>query len=793
MKKKLLSLAIATTTLPLTVEVSAQYLEEIVVTSRKRVETVQDTPVSVRAISAQTIEKYDISSLEKVAAMSPEFTVGRSSNGSGAQLTMRGIGSSSTSIGVEQSVAVIVDDVYYGQGRIINEGMFDLERIELLKGPQALFFGKNATAGAVSLATADPTQEFEVSGSLSQEFEGDQTTAEFIVSGPVSETIGARLALRGSRGGDYFENRARPVTYTTIDAADFSIQSYTAPAGEEDLPGGEEFMGRFTLTADPSDQLSMELKISGTSSEVENPSWNYTVFDSPTGFSALNPANPVGDEFVTFQNDFPNFDEPFPLAGDGDLGNEYSSGQVTANIEYDFGDFTLTSVTNYQTNTNEFVCACDFQSSNTGTWATEEATWNAFSEEIRLLTNFDSPFNVMVGLLYQQTDREFEQYVAFAGLENSAAPGQNRYVAVSKDSFTEGETISPFFQGIWDITDTVELSFGARYTREEKDSAFVQPYVNPFLTGLFRENQVAAADQKFTEWAPEATINWFATGDIMLYAAYKTGYKSGGFSNSGLYSTLGSVSDFTFEPETAKGFEAGIKSTILDNSLRLNATVYSYEYEDLQVDFFNSPVFAFTTLNAGSAETRGIEIDAEYVPAVMPDLTLRAALNYNDAEYEDFIAPCWSGQTIAEGCSTIVPGTVATPGQDISGAPTAMAPEWTGTLGIDYSSTMNGFLVGFSTNAQFIDDYNPSAFNNPWADRDGYTKVDASLYLGDESDKWRASLIGKNLTDEHIVTGVVDGPSTGFGTATNAGIPADQVGFTAMPRTIALEITGRFW
>ncbi|WP_374648923.1 TonB-dependent receptor plug domain-containing protein, partial [Rhizorhabdus sp.] len=122
-------------------------LEDIVVTARKRQESVQSVPVAVTAISGDLVLKRDITSIEKIAAATPNLNVGRASNGSGAQLTLRGIGSSSTSIGIEQSVAVVVDGAYYGQGRIIQEGFFDLQRIEVLKGPQALFFGKNATAG----------------------------------------------------------------------------------------------------------------------------------------------------------------------------------------------------------------------------------------------------------------------------------------------------------------------------------------------------------------------------------------------------------------------------------------------------------------------------------------------------------------------------------------------------------------------------------------------------------------------------------------------------------------------
>jgi len=163
-------------------------LTDIIVTARKRSESVQQVPVAVTAVSAEVIRNQDLTSIEKIAARTPSFSVGRASNGSGAQLTMRGIGSSSTSIGIEQSVATVVDGVYYGQGRIIQEGFFDLGRIEILKGPQALFFGKNATAGVISITTADPTNTPEFRSRAAYEIKAEQVLGEAIFSGPLSDT-----------------------------------------------------------------------------------------------------------------------------------------------------------------------------------------------------------------------------------------------------------------------------------------------------------------------------------------------------------------------------------------------------------------------------------------------------------------------------------------------------------------------------------------------------------------------------------------------------------------------------
>ncbi|MFU8762964.1 MAG: TonB-dependent receptor [Haliea sp.] len=771
-------------------------LEEVMVTARKRTESLQDAPLTVSAMSQDRIEKFDVSSLERIAALSPQFFVGRSSNGSGAQMTLRGIGSSSTSIGIEQSVAVILDGVYYGQGRVLNEGMFDLEQIELLKGPQSLFFGKNATAGVVSLTSAKPTDEFEATGRIGYEFEAEQTRYEAIVSGPLTDTVGARLAVRHSdMSGGYFKNQAPQQPYNAFDVATGDIISDFSPADFRDAPGERETVARLTLAFDPTDDLSMTFSAAMTDAEVQQSSWNYTAFNCPGGLGALNPNLNCGDNFVITQNRMPSIlASSLPYArSSGDLYNEYESYSLTANIEYQLGNFTLTSVTNYQDNQNTFGLSGDFQSIPTATFATEKNTWNAFSEELRLASQFDGRFNFMLGLLYQKTEREFDQWVSTAGLANSAAPDPSLvHVASVKDSFTDGETISPFFELTYDLTDTITVSGGARYTDETKESEFVHPYNNPGLGGIWRENELAFGDQSFYEWSPEATVSWQASEDIMVYVAYKTAYKSGGFSNSGIYSADfmgGSASDFTFDPETAEGFEAGIKSTLLDRQLRLNATVYSYEYDDLQVDFFNSPTFAFITLNAGKATTQGLEFDAEYAPFNLGGLTLRGTLAYNEAEYDDFIAPCWAGQTVAQGCNTSVPGTNGTPGQDITGQPTAMAPEWSASFGINYDGMMaNGMGYGIGIDGIYSDEYNASGFANPNAMRDSYTTLNASIYLSGRDDLWELQLLGKNLTDEHIVSGVVDGPSTPL----PGGVYADQMGFTSLPRTVALQLTVRF-
>ncbi|MFS0736726.1 TonB-dependent receptor [Sphingomonas sp. 1P06PA] len=780
-------------------------LETIIVTARKRQESVQDVPVAVTAISAETVRQQDLTSIEKIAARTPNFTVGRASNGSGAQLTMRGIGSSSTSIGIEQSVATVVDGVYFGQGRIIQEGFFDLGRVEILKGPQALFFGKNATAGVISITTADPGSDPEFFGRVGYEFRSEQVVGELIGSGPITDTLGVRLAVRGSKMyGGYYRNVADPVSYNTLDIATGVTNPHTALPAAREAPGEKELLGRFTVKWDPTDNFVATFKVSGDYNKVNNSSWNYVNFDCATGRSSLNPIYECKDQFVTHQNNMPtDIAANFPFArDDGQLYNRYKSYQATANLVYTLPTVTFTSVTNYQWNNNRWTCACDFQSSNTGTWATENSTWKAFSTELRALTSFDGPLNFLVGGLYQDTKRDFEQYIMFANIEDSTQDAARRYQATSKVSFTNGETLALFGQATFKIMETLELAGGVRYTRETKDSFFTQPYNNAAVTAIFRPQNSPdglgeiTANQKFTDWSPEATLTWKPTRDILVYGAYKTAYKSGGFSNGGINSGFSPnpFADLTFEPETVEGFEAGLKTTLADNQLRFNVGLYTYKYSDLQVDFFNSPIFAFQTLTA-DARTKGVELEFEYAPRSLAGLNLRGSLNYNRARYTDFpLAPCYAGQTPATGCNLAfnAAGNNFTR-QNLTGSTLSVAPEWTATLGAGYDTAVgNGMKFGISADARYSDDYLASGFGNPFSRQNSYINLDASIRFGAEDDRWQIAVIGKNLTNRFYVTGVVDGPSTGSGTGTPAGVHADQLGFGTLPRTVMVQLSTRF-
>lgn len=773
--------------------------EDIIVTARRRNETIQDVPVVVAAIGAAEIGRRDLASLEGISTATPGLQIGKNETGSN-QISLRGISSSITSMGIEQSTAIVIDDVYFGQGQSLNEGLFDLERIEVLKGPQALFFGKNATAGVINLKTADPTDDPEIRATAGYEFRTRRPQLSLIASGPLTDSLRGRLALRGSKMyGGISRNIATPVTYTTVDIQDplFVPHAHDAAPGAHRAPGTKELMGRVTLEWDALDNLEVGLKGSYTYRKSNTPSANARAFFCPTGMTQLS-GSACSDSFTIEQNNLPSdIAANFPLSNDdGDLFHRYRSAIVTGRAVYTDDNFVVTSVTNFTRQKTAFLTDSDWQSSDVGNWVSQAVRFRSFSSELRILTTYDGPLNLLLGGLYQNTRLNYVGYTLFAGLEDSAASTQNRYLALVRRSRTNGETLAAYGQATWKMLPEVELAAGARYTHETKKSIFLHDYVNGALQGLFRTADDASglgvidADQTFTNWSPDVTLSWQPTKNFLAYAAYRTAFKSGGFSNNSINSAFSTPDDFTFEGEKVKGFEVGLKSTLLDRQLTINLAGYSFLYNNLQVDFFNAVFFSFQTVTA-DVRAKGLEAQVNFSPRALPGLNLRSSANYGHTRYKSFpLAPCYGGQTLSEGCNINTP---AGPRQDLSGRTPANAPTWTASLGASYElRTANDWNLTGSVDMRYSGSYLTSGFGNIESRQSAYATIDAGLEFTSPDERWSIGLIGKNLTNKFYVTGSVDGPSTGTTAGEPTGIHSDQFGYFNPPRTVELRLSTKF-
>ena len=777
----------------------SQALQEVIVTARKREENIQNIPVAVTAVSAAKLDRYNLRNIEGIAQSTPQLNVVRGNSGSGATISLRGIGSSFTSIGIEQSVAVNLDGVYYGQGRILNEGFFDMQQVEILRGPQALFFGKNATAGVISFRSADPGDHFQAMARAGYEFKGQVASYEGMVSGPVTDKLGLRLAVRYSdQTGGYMTNDAPASQLMTLDVAKgFAPSFHTAPAPVRELPQEKDFGARFTAKYTPNDNFSLTVKAGITKYRTKDATWNYEMVNCPLGHTQVNPTESCSNNWHMQQNPV-----PADIAATngilnrhgGQLYQDYDAYAYSANAAYTGDKVDVTSVTGLHRFVNYFLGDYDFTGGvNGGTWGLERSRYKALSEELRIQTKFDGPVNLMTGLFAQATRMNFLQQIIFPGaLENSAVTDPSlRYLTLAKLSHTNGKTIAGFAQVQWKILPNLELDAGGRYTDETKDSTFTQPYVVPPYQAAFRQDHVLAANQKFNNFSPEATLTWKPSSDWTAFIAYKHGYKSGGFSISALDSVTTTVNDVAFGPEKVKGWEGGVRAYLAGHTVRLALDAYAYEYDGLQVDYFDAAHILFVTRNAGSSTAKGVEFEGEWAPPVVRGLTLRGTLAYNKARYKSFHgAPCWVGQTPAEGCTIDATGS---PIQDLSGKPTALAPEWVGALEANYEHNLGDRLVfGASANMR----YSGSYFANPWAQplaqQSSYTTLDASLRLRTRDSRWELAVIGKNLTNKFVAAFIQDAPSSGSGTGAAAGVRSDLAAAVNPPRTIAVQVTWKY-
>jgi len=805
----------------------AGHMEEIVVTARSVEESVRDIPVAITAVGEERLNAFALESMTDLEALTPQLSIQRAGNGNGATINIRGIGSPTTSIGIEQSVALVIDGVYFPQGRAINEGLFDVSQVAILKGPQTLYFGKNATAGVVSIMTNDPGEEFEASLRVNNEFESDDLTLEGMLSIPINEKIGVRLAVQTSEMNEgWIRNNAmdEPNAYLTTDAATLEQRTYFNPKADSDWPQEETTYARLTVAGDLSDRFSYNVKGSYASFEQGTPSGALELFDcrALNGVAhtsiAVDPQPPGRQTPLLFPSPLANVDcqpdggrgwnnVPPEIAQTNNLlsqfggedGDLYESYSLTGTMNWAFDTLDAKIILNYHDQDAEWVGDQDATGVTT-IFAGEQNDFQNLSAEFRLVTRFNQPVNFVLGGYLQETDRSFNQVVNFAGARNSAADPNDEYTAYDKVSETEGDTQSIYGEVIWDIADRWQLTAGARYIDETKESFFIQPYVNPFFTGLFtlydpaNPATRAVADQDFDDLIPEVTLRWETTDNLTLYAAYKEGFKSGGFSNSAILSNLSPAgfSDFIFDPEEVQGGELGAKASLLDGTMLLAFEVFYYDFKDLQVDYFNSAQFAYVTENAGGSETEGAELQVEWLTPIQ-GLSLSGSIAYLSSTFTDFESFCATGQTLVQGCVLPPPPAVETDArQNLDGNDRPNAPEWSGFLALNYERPLgNALTLGLTANAQFRTKTGLLA-QDATATQPGYETYDANVRIRTNDGRWQLALIGKNLTDEYAFRSAGAVPGTGGNTGTAEGFPSDLQGTAIRPRQVELELTWRY-
>lgn len=771
--------------------------EEIIVTARRRDERLLDAPVAITAVGGETLTQYQATRVTDIATLVPSLIAGKAASGSSASIFLRGVGSTALSAGFDQSVSFVIDGLPMSRGREISLPQFDIQRVEVLKGPQALFFGKNTTGGLISVTSNNPTDKFEGGIKAGYGFKAEERYVEAFLSGPISDTLKARVAGRYSKADGAFTNTAAE-SYTNYIPGQFRTRN-------SDKRGFSEAYGaRATVEWEPSEALTFQLKggftkvkDGGPTDIVERLCGGGRTAPLPAVLGAsVFPASPNADCFINGRSDSSAIpvqvaQTNYRYARDGRLYADFASqyGILTSTVTSD--PFDVTSITGYyhfkQTDLNNVTG----EAYPAG--FSQLADFDQFSEELRFQSKFDGPFNILFGGFYAHGDFVFntDAYIAPLPLDTI----NNTYVTFKRDNGFQTDSLSFFAEGTLNLTPQLELSAGARYSFEARDSYQRSLPAHIAFAAAFPGNIVLEDRYRDDNISPQATIRYKPTQDTTLYASYKQGFKAGGFNISQGLSPTASVALGRFGAETAEGGEIGYRALAFDRRLSFSLTAYRYVYKDLQVQFFDPTTVSLTAGNAGKLRTQGVEADFNYRVHGIDGLSLRGAVAFNDAEYQDYVGQCYPGQTQAQGCNLQIVGGVAN-AQDYNGRTPPKAPHFAGRGGFSWDVPVgsSGWSIRTTSDVSYTSRYYFTDALRPDAIQKGYAKIDAALGINGPDDRWSLSLIGRNLTNKLVVTAANDLPFTGgTGTGTTGtGITADMSAFVDNPREIFVELALKF-
>ncbi|BFM18201.1 TonB-dependent receptor [Maricurvus nonylphenolicus] len=770
-------------------------LEEVVVTAQKRAQSLQDVPISVSAVGGEKLAEAGIENLQDLSAYVPNLKIVE--GGLVPQMYIRGIGSGANQ-GFEQSVGTYSDGIYMGRSLQSRSSFMDLERVEVLRGPQSILFGQSSIAGAISLVSAKPTDEFEGMVSASHAPMNDETELNAYVSGPLTENLKARLAVRDKQEDGYLRNR-------TID---------------KHAPELDEQAARLTLAWDINDSLDASLKIETASIERDNGRPGQV---TDLGEYVLYPGL-VGTLVDNEELDNNQFSNNFNSM-------EFDSDAYVLNVNYELSNgIVFTSITAY----TEF----DYDEENYDGEASEvnllsldmDEQFDQFSQEFRLTSPGGETIDYIVGLFYQESEQEYQEdatlMVSSLGLGPLPTPFDSLVVRPFKQ---ETETWAAFAQATWNVTEEFRMTLGLRYTKDEKEGTRQQDTFSVNVPGVLQSNVSAidglpctiSADCSTTmstalgvgfglidhrlkddfsksNWTPSFNMQYDLTPDVMLYATYSEGYKAGGYDARGINNatTTNNVfglptlalggENFEYDQEEAETLELGAKMTLLDNTAELNIAIYQTDYTDMQVSVFDG-TFGFNVLNAGEATVRGMELDGRWRPTA--SLLFTAGIAYLDFEWEEYEEAVCPGQGPA----------VSTPNGNCSakGRENLQTPEWTANLSANHTMPIGDTLELRTTlDANFKDNHYTSNDLDDRGEQAGATIYNMRIALVSGDDKWQVAVIGKNLSDKRIMNYNVSLSQGAFiGVLDDDGNGVPDGGRTAQinrPRTVAIEGLYRF-
>ena len=724
------SLIVGLAALGLTGIATAQQLEEIIVTATHREENLQTVPISVTALSAETLEKADIFDAGTIAQHTPGLAYAEFSPGQ-ANVSMRGISSADDGAGLDNSVALFLDGVYIGRGASINFDMFDLDRVEVLRGPQGTLFGRNAIGGAINVITAKPTEEFQVKVGATAGNEGI-LRYRGLVSGPLSDRLSGKISATHREHDGFVENLVLGIDQ-----------------GDEDQ---SSIRGQLNWSLDSSNWL-----LSADYMEDDRGDMGRTPVVDNAPLQAILAQNGITGPW---QN---------AASADGHSNRKASGISLTGEIDFEKG--VITSITAFrQSETDWEMLSVGAPLGGLGLPFDEVVDdivedIDTFSQEFRWTSSLGGKLEYTAGLYFftEDTNRvEIFRITAAGTYGDPAAPFRltdvgDQAIIGNEYARTANETTSyaVYGQFTYQFTDALGLTVGGRYTRDEKK--YTAESVNcalvaandPSIIGTQWENFAPCGgvggslniiaevfevnpEDSWTDFSPMVALQYYLNDGTMLYGSAARGFKSGGFAGS---QGVESSASLPVDQETATNYELGLKGDFADDSLRINAAVFYTDYQDLQVVRFgpvpNSAFGTFVTTNVGSADIKGLELELTWF--ITERFSLDGYYAYLDTETQDLVFETTGG---------II---------DASGKTLTRAPENTANITALYDLPTGigdfDFRLSFShTDEQrtdFVDDRIIQDPSDIWDARIGWTAPNAN---------WDVALWGKNLTDEAYIS-----------------------------------------
>ena len=590
--------------LALALPLRAAVIEEVVVTAQKREQNVQDVGIAISAITGEQMRELGYTNAQQVTALAPGVHTVQPNGEANYAIAMRGVAANDFTTNVESPVAIYLDEVYISQMSGSGFMLFDMERVELLRGPQGTLYGRNATGGLAHFVTVKPSQEVDGYGQLT--FGSyDQVKFEGAVGGGLGETISARISVASHNNNGYVKNRLL----------------------DKRLNNANDWAGRIQVLFEPTETFDLLLNYRQSQQDISTGFFEH-VTASVTG--RLTP-NEVNEVLGYIDNDGDVYAGDYDRDGHNDLETE----GFTGTVNWDFGNVTLTSITDYSTVERDYIEDSDASPVPLfNFFLTTDA--EQFSQEVRLHGATDA-MDWVAGFYYldlsvnDSNGAETDPFIDPAGDTPAVSGLDNPYE-------TNTESWSIFGQLERRLSDRLTGILGARWIRDEKDHMYTVNVVD-FIPGTVQRNgnpnilaQVASysGEREDDEFSVRLAMNYDMSEDVMIYGSWNRGVKGGGYNSPvfPLNPPLGyDDATMSYDPEQLDAFEVGFKSRLADGLAILNGAAYYYDYKDYQA--FQIIGLDTITTNA-NADSHGFELELQATPTGGLDLIFGVA--YNDIE-----------------------------------------------------------------------------------------------------------------------------------------------------------------